>query len=187
VELVGQVASHVKRAKQNCAGASRIGPSQPRPSPLPLLRAPRSLRPRLFGAASSVRRQQCLCARPLGFVRIVWEGSVLDVPIFEIAGARSWISRRCFQSCCHVSIWHFTAVKERTAFDSGVGRSGGCTCEASETKLLRCVGPFLPVAGSIESPALAQALTLWSGPLSSTAAAPIRQAARLHVLYVVQG
>ena len=178
----------MKRAKQNCAGASRIGPSQPRPSPLPLLRAPRSLRPRLFGAASSVRRQQCLCARPLGFVRIVWEGgSVLGVPIFEIAEARSWTSRRCFQSCWHVSIGHFTAVKERTAFDSGVGRSGGCICEGSSTKLRRCVGPFLPVAGSIESPALAEASTLWSGQLNSTAAAPIRQAARLHVLYVVQG
>ena len=178
----------MKRAKQNCAGASRIGPSQPRPSPLPdLLRAPRSLRPRLFGAASSVRRQQCLCARPLGFVRIVWEGSVLGVPIFEIAEARSWTSRRCFQSCSHVSIWHFTAVKERTAFDSGVGRSGGCTCEASETQLLRCVGPFLPVAGSIESPALTEASPLWSGQLNSTAVAPMRQSAWLSVLRAIQG
>ena len=115
------------------------------------------------------------------------EGSISDVPIFEIAEAHSWTSRRCIQSCIYVSIWHFTGMKERAALDRGVGRSGGFACEGSYAKLRRCVGPFLPVAGSIESPALAEASPLWSGQLNSTAAAPVRQAARLHVLYVVQG
>ena len=113
------------------------------------------------------------------------EGSISDVPIFEIAEAHSWTSRRCIQSCIYVNIWHFTGMKERTALDRGVGRSGGFACEASETKLRRCVAdrplsaPPLPTAGSIESPALAEASPLWSGQLSSTAAVPLRPAARL--------